>query len=158
MNPESGDMRQPGRPLFQVLAYPRSQTPTTRRKSADKWRRWVSALAVTNVPSSTPTSGLEKGPEVLPEERARARAKARAKGEPPHLVNLMRQPRDRNPEHAHLPNQDRRFALTGKREAANVEKTVDGLTLQNVDIIPVVIEGKPANSRTMRSPRQEPPL
>ena len=158
MNPESGDMRQPGNPIFKVLACLHSQIQTTRRKSADKWRRWVNALVETNVLSSTPTSGLEKGPEVLLEERAKAKAKARAKGEPPHLVNLMRQPRDRNPEHAHLPDQDRRFALTGKREAANVEKTVDGLTLQNADIIPIVIEGKPVNSRTMKSPRQEPPL
>ena len=154
MNPESGDMRQPENPIFKVLACLHSQIPTTKRKSADKWRRWVSALAVTNVPSSTPTSGLEKGPEVLPEEGA----KARAKGEPPHLVNLMRQPRDQNPEHAHRPSQDRRFASTGKRENANVETTVDGLTLQNADIFPVVIEGKPVNSHTMKRPRQELPL
>ena len=151
-------MKRPERLLFQVLAYPRSRTRTTKRKSADKWRRWVSALAVTNVPSSTPTSGLEKGPEVLPEEKVKARAKARARGEPPHLVNLMRQPRDQNPEHAHRPSQDRRFASTGKRETANVDKTVDGLTLQNADTIPVVIEGRPVNLLTMKRPRQEPPL
>ena len=158
MNPESGDMRQPGRPLFQVLAYPRSQTPITRRKSADKWRRWVSALAVTNVPSSTPASGLEKGPEVLPEEKARARAKVRAKREPPHLIDLMRRPRDQDPEQAHLPDQKRRLATTGRRETANVEKNADGRMLQNADSIPIVIEGNLVNSHTMKSPQREPPL
>ena len=151
-------MKRPERLLFQVLAYPRSRTRTTKRKSADKWRRWVSALAVTNVPSSTPTSDLEKGPEVLPEEKARARAKVRAKREPPHLTDLMRRPRDQDPEQAHLPDQKRRLATTGRRETANVEKNADGPTLLNADFIPTVVEGKHVNSHTMTSPHQEPPL
>ena len=158
MNPESGDMRQPENLIFKVLACLHSQIPTTRRKSADKWRRWVSALAETNVPSSTPTSGLEKGPEVLPEEKARARAKVRAKREPPHLIDLMRRPRDRDPEQAHLPDRERRLATIGRREIANVEKNADGPMLQNADSIPIVIEGKPVNSHTMKSPQREPPL
>ena len=158
MRTESENMRQAENPIFKVLGCLHSQTQTTRRRSADKWRRWVSALAETNVPSSTQTSGLEKGPEVLPEEKARARAKVRAKREPPHLIDLMRRPRDQDPEQAHLPDQKRRLATTGRRETANVEKDVDGLTLQNVDIIPIVIEAKPVNSHTMKSPQREPPL
>ena len=150
-------MRQAENPIFKVLGCLRSQISTTRRRSADKWRRWVSALVETNVLSSTPTSGLEKGPEVLPEEKARARAKVRAKREPPHLIDLMRRPRDLDPEQVHLPDQERRFATTGRRETANVEKNADGPTLHHANFTPTVVEEKHVSSRTMISPHRSPP-
>ena len=149
-------MKQQAKLLIQVLVLQRSWTRTTRRKPADKWRRWVSALAVTSVPSSIPMSDLEKDPEALP-EKPKAKAKVKARREHPHLKDLMRRPRDQDPDQARRQNQNRQLAVTGRREPANVEKNADGPTLLNADFIPTVVEGKHVNSHTMTSPHQEPP-
>ena len=150
-------MKQPAKLLIQVLVLQRSWTRTTRRKPADKWRRWVSALAVTSVPSSIPMSDLEKDPEALP-EKPKAKAKVKARREHLHLKDLTRRPpRDQDQGQARLRNRKRQPAMTGKRGHANVETNADGPTLHHANFTPTVVEEKHVSSRTMISPHRSPP-